>query len=67
MVSIGVPSSFKLPYCNKLIASLGKRFSILIFNLFCQLLGNSRLTRAGSKEKEGNLATFYLFVRGNKV
>lgn len=28
MVSIGVPSSLKLTYCNELVASLGTRFSI---------------------------------------
>lgn len=35
----------------------------LIFNPFCQVC----FTRASSKEKEGNLGTSYLFVRGNKV
>lgn len=68
MVSIGVPHpQSSLTVMSSLLP--GKEIFNLIFNPFCQVLGNSVncLIRAGSEEEEWNPGTSHLRVRGNKV
>lgn len=67
VVSTGVPSSSKLTVMSSLLP--GEEIFNLIFNPFFQVLVNSMnsLIRAGSEEKEWNLGTSHLCVRGTKV